>query len=129
MPIDDQFAGGFPAYMGVGYDATNGTILCYEVTCIDSGYRNSIFVNLYVGVPSSNCFPKRSPFGATSICITQLVEVFTSSEINQSNIYESLLKYTITEYSSEYLKKLFRSENSTIRVRDKMINLKQKLLF
>jgi hypothetical protein len=63
------FAGGSPTFVGMGYDAINGTSLCYEEICIDAGFRNSIFVNIYVGDRNSNCFPMRSPFGATSICI------------------------------------------------------------
>ncbi len=85
-PLDDVFAGGWPTFLGMGYNAMNGTSLCFEVICIDAGFRNSIFVNIYVGVPDSNCFPMRSPFGATSICIYAKNEVFTATEINELNI-------------------------------------------
>jgi hypothetical protein len=48
--------------------------MCLENNCtLDNGIRNQIFFNLYVGLPDSNCHPKRCPFGATTICIDNLV--------------------------------------------------------
>ena len=71
--MDDEYAGGEPKNIGFGYDIMNGTALCYENICSDPGYRNPIFVSIYVGVPQSNFHHKRCPFGATTVCINSPV--------------------------------------------------------
>ena len=73
FPLEDEFAGGKPTCLGAGYHILKGSVVCLEEVCLtDNGIRNQIFYNLYVGVPNSNCHPKRCPFGATTVCITIL---------------------------------------------------------
>jgi hypothetical protein len=113
----------------MGYDARNGTSLCYENECLDAGFRNSVFVNIYVGDRNSNCFPMLTPFGATSICNMALTEVFIATEINRVNMNAQLAAATVSDYSTTYLSKLFRLDSSTIRVRNRMKNENKKLIY
>jgi hypothetical protein len=68
--------------LGVGFNDLNGSVLCVNETCgPNTGILAPIFFNLYVGVVASNCFPKRCPFGATTVCISPFNEVISSDEV------------------------------------------------
>jgi hypothetical protein len=56
--------------MDTGYHVLKGSILYLEnVSKLNDGIRNQIFVKLYIGVPESNCHTKQYPLAATTICI------------------------------------------------------------
>ncbi len=107
----------------------NGTALCYENICSDPGYRNPIFVSIYVGVPQSNCHPKRCPFGATTVCINSPVQIYSNAIfLTPGELYSYLRNYTLTDYITIQKNKIYKLQNSTLRVAQKLNTSTQKLI-